>query len=120
MKMIIKGKDMKEKGLQNNKVMQEKKKNIQNIKEVEKAMIKDLLRKNIKVKSLKYLIMIAIKFMEIYLKIKVNNLNKKIVEMNMKIKNMIIDQIETKNIINKIKTNIMINKTLKIYKREIT
>ena len=31
MKMIIKGKDMKEKGLQNNKVMQEKKKNIQNI-----------------------------------------------------------------------------------------
>jgi hypothetical protein len=32
MKMIIKGKDMREKGLQNNKVMQEKKKNIQNIK----------------------------------------------------------------------------------------
>jgi len=120
MKMIIKGKDMKEKGLQNNKVMQEKKKNIQNIKEVVKAMIKDLLRKNIKVKSLKFLIMIAIKFMEIYLKIKVNNLNKKIVEMNMKIKNMIIDQIETKNIINKIKKNTMINKILKIYKRETT
>ena len=40
--------------------------------------------------------------------------------MNMKIKNMIIDQIETKNIINKIKKNKIINKTLKIYKREIT
>jgi hypothetical protein len=48
MKMIIKGKEMKEKGLQNNKVMQDKKKNIQNIKEVEKAMIKDLLRRWLK------------------------------------------------------------------------
>lgn len=67
MKMIIKEEDMKEKGPLKNKVMEEKKKNIQNIKEFEKAMIKGLLRKNKKVKNLKFPIMTAIRFTAIYL-----------------------------------------------------
>jgi len=67
MKMIIKEEDMREKGPQKIKVMEEKKKNIQNIKEFEKAMIKGLLRKNTKVKNLKFPIMIAIRFTAIYL-----------------------------------------------------
>ncbi len=67
MKMIIKEEDMREKGPLKNKVMEEKKKNIQNIKEFEKAMTKDLLRKNTKVKNLKFPIMIAIRFTAIYL-----------------------------------------------------
>jgi hypothetical protein len=67
MKMIIKEEDMREKGLLKNKVMEEKKKNIQNIKEFEKAMIKGLLRKNKKVKNLKFPIMTAIRFTAIYL-----------------------------------------------------
>ncbi len=67
MKMIIKEEDMREKGPLKNKVMEEKKKNIQNIKEFEKAMIKGLLRKNTKVKNLKFPIMIAIRFTAIYL-----------------------------------------------------
>ena len=67
MKMIIKEEDMREKGLLKNKVMEEKKKNIQNIKEFEKAMIKGLLRKNTKVKNLKFPIMTAIRFTAIYL-----------------------------------------------------
>ncbi len=67
MKMIIKEEDMREKGPLKNKVMEEKKKNIQNIKEFEKAMIKGLLRKNTKVKNLKFPIMTAIRFTAIYL-----------------------------------------------------
>lgn len=67
MKMIIKEEDMKEKGPLKNKVMEEKKKNIQNIKEFEKAMIKGLLSKNTKVKNLKFPIMTAIRFTAIYL-----------------------------------------------------
>ncbi len=67
MKMIIKEEDMREKGPQKIKVMEEKKKNIQNIKEFEKAMIKGLLRKNTKVKNLKFPIMTAIRFTAIYL-----------------------------------------------------
>ena len=67
MNMIIKEEDMREKGPQKNKVMEEKKKNIQNIKEFEKAMIKGLLRKNTKVKNLKFPIMTAIRFTAIYL-----------------------------------------------------
>jgi len=67
MKMIIKEEDMREKGPQKIKVMEEKKKNIQNIKEFEKAMIKGLLRKNKKVKNLKFPIMTAIRFTAIYL-----------------------------------------------------
>ena len=54
MKMIIKEEDMREKGPQKIKVMEEKKKNIKNIKEFEKAMIKGLLRKNKKVKKHSY------------------------------------------------------------------
>lgn len=121
MKMIIKEitKVMREKGLQSSKVMQKKKRNILNIKEVEKAMIKDLLLRIIKVKNLRFLIMTAIKFTVIYSKLKINSLLKKIVKLSMKQKNMIIDQIETKNIINKIKQNIMISKTLKIYRIKI-
>ena len=67
MKMIIKEEDMREKGPLKIKVMEEKKKNIQNIKEFEKAMIKGLLRKNTKVKNLKFPIMTAIRFTAIYL-----------------------------------------------------
>ena len=65
--MIIKEEDMREKGPLKIKVMEEKKKNIQNIKEFEKAMIKGLLRKNTKVKNLKFPIMTAIRFTAIYL-----------------------------------------------------
>lgn len=119
--MIIKEitKVMREKSLQSSKVMQEKKRNILNIKEVEKVMIKDLLLRIIKVKNLRFLIMTTIKFTAIYSKIKINSLLKEIVKLSMKQKNMIIDQIETKNIINKINQNIMISKTLKIYKIKI-
>ena len=67
MKMIIKEEDMREKGPLKIKVMEEKKKNIQNIKEFEKAMTKVLLRKNTKVKNLKFPIMTAIRFTAIYL-----------------------------------------------------
>lgn len=92
--------------------MKEINKNIQNIKEAEKAMRKEFLLRIIKVKNLKSLIMIAIKFMEIltiHSKIKINNLLKEIVKMNTKIKSLIIDTIGTKNIINqKLMYNLLI------------